>query len=102
MPQPKTQSPAQLLRRTELRDLFRWHAIPPSPFHKAVQKAAMQEGWTPPWEREEQQLQKKQAGKKSGFKRGLRTEWRRTIVREAYARLKAKHRVNPYADECPY
>jgi hypothetical protein len=99
MPPPKTGSPAKIQLNTTLRDLFRWHAIQPSPFHQAVQDAARQEGWTPPWDREEQRAKKKVAGKISGIKRGLRTEWRRTIIGEAYSRLKPRHRVNPYAEE---
>jgi hypothetical protein len=80
----------------KLVELFRRYATPPSPLHEAVQRAARQAGWIPPWEFKQKGSK---AGKISGIKRGLRTEWRKTIVQEAYRRLKPQHQVNPYADE---
>jgi hypothetical protein len=38
----------------EFAEFFRWYAILPTPLHEALQKAAKQEGWTPPWDREEE------------------------------------------------
>jgi hypothetical protein len=85
----------------ELVDLFKWHAIPPSALHQAVQAAARRAGWIPPWnhKKEENRAAQKSAGKTSGIKRSLRVKWRRTIVWEAHRRLRPAHRVNPYADE---
>jgi hypothetical protein len=79
-----------------LNDLFRWYGIPPSPLHWAVQEAARQEGWTPPWVREEQQSKKKTAGKKSGLMRAGRAEIRRSVIRVARARLNLYY--EPYAN----
>ena len=79
-----------------LNDLFRrWYGIPPSPLHLAVQEAARQEGWTPPWDREEQHSKKKMAGKKSGLMRAGRAEIRRSVIQIARARLKLFY--EPYA-----
>jgi hypothetical protein len=84
---------------TKLADLFTWYAIPPSALHEVLQAAARQAGWRPPWDLKEKRGNQKSAGKISGIKRGLRAEVRRTIVREAFRRLKSTPRVNPYADE---
>jgi hypothetical protein len=88
---------------TTPKDLFQRHTIPPSPLHDAVQRLARQEGWTPPWDREEQheeqQSQKKAAGKKSGLVRGGRGELRRSIIQAAYAELKPAHKYQPYSDD---
>jgi hypothetical protein len=70
-----------------------------------LQGAAIQEGWTPPWDREEQevaaaaqQLQKRTAGKKSGFGRAGRAKLRLLFVKEAYDRLKPAHRLEPFSE----
>jgi hypothetical protein len=70
------------------KDLFQRYVTPPSRLHNAVQSLARQEGWIPPWDREEQQSQKKAAGKKSGVIRERRTKLRRYIVGAAYWGLK--------------
>jgi hypothetical protein len=84
---------------TKLADLFRWYGIPPSPLHEAAQEAARQAGWTPPWDREEQQAKKKVAGKKSGASRAGLAQMRRSLLTAARARLKPKYRKQPYANE---
>jgi hypothetical protein len=76
-----------------LNDLFRRYGIPPSPLHWAVQEAARQEGWTPPWDREEQQSQKKMAGHKSGFMRAGRAGIRRHFIKTAFERLPLELRI---------
>jgi hypothetical protein len=78
---------AHLLRRPGV--------IPSSPMHAAVQEAAREAGWTPPWDREAQQLQKKSAGERSGRSRAGLTAIRRSLVLVARMLLKSKHA--PYA-----
>jgi hypothetical protein len=82
---------------TTPKDLFQRHDSPPSRLHDAVQTLARQEGWIPPWDREEQQSQKKAAGKKSGVIRERRTKLRRYIVGAAYWGLKPAYRNQPYS-----
>jgi hypothetical protein len=82
-----------------LRDYFRWSAVPPTDLHEALQKAAIQAGWIPPWDRADQQAQKRVAGKKSGTIRLGRANIRRILLRFARERLKPSHRKTPYADE---
>jgi hypothetical protein len=94
MAPPKTRSRAKE-PRTELRDLFRRYAIPPSPLHEAVQEAALRAGWTPP-----SQAEKRAAGKKSGVKRKGRAEIRRYFVKVAFERLKpVAYQMQPYSDD---
>ena len=81
---------------TALEDLFRPYGIPPSPLHEVVQEAARRAGWTPPWDREEQQRQKKLAGKQSGVRRAGLTQIRRSVVKVARTRLKSKRA--PYSN----
>ena len=81
---------------TALEDLFRPYGIPPSPLHEVVQEAARHAGWTPPWDREEQQRQKKLAGKQSGVRRAGLTQIRRSVVKVARTRLKSKRA--PYSN----
>jgi hypothetical protein len=90
---PKRTAPTQLL------DLFLPFGIPPSSLHVAVQNAAIEAGWIPPWEREDQEIQKKQAGKKSGASRAALAELRRYLVREAHAQLKPAHRLHPSSND---
>ena len=78
------------------RDLFRWYGIPPSPLHSAMQEAAKQEGWTPPWEREEQTAI---AGQKSGHLRAERASIRRHFVKVAFDRLKPSEKFEPFAGQ---
>ena len=84
------------------KDLFKRYATPPTPLHDAVQKWARKEGWTPPWDREEQQKeqqhQKKAAGKKSALARGERADLRRLIIQAAYARLNPAQKHQPYSN----
>ena len=81
---------------TTLEDLFRPYGIPPSPLHEVVQEAARRAGWTPPWDREQQQRQKKLAGKQSGVRRAGLTQIRRSVVKIARTRLKSKRA--PYSN----
>jgi hypothetical protein len=81
---------------TTLEDLFRPYGIPPTPLHEAVQDAARQAGWIPPWDREQQQRQKKSAGKRSGRSRGGLASIRRSIVTIARKRQASKYA--PYAN----
>ena len=86
---------------TSLRDLFRCYAIP-SPLHKAVQEAARQEGWTPPWDRDgrHEEHRKKRAGKTSGLVRGWRADLRRTLVQAAHRQLKpTAYQRQPYSEQ---
>jgi hypothetical protein len=76
-------------------EFFRWHAIQPTPLHEALQEAAKQEGWTPPWDAEERAAA---AGKKSGKARANRANLRLPFVKEAFRRLKAAHRTQPFSE----
>lgn len=80
-----------------LNELFRQYAIPPSPLHWAVQEAAKQEGWSPPWDREEQLAKKKAAGKHSALMRAGRANIRRHFVRVAFDLLPLKNRTEPFS-----
>ena len=86
---------------TTPKDLFRLYAIPPSSLHEAVQKLARQEGWMPPWDREEQQKvqqsQKKAAGKSSGLMRKGRVKLRRLYVKIAFERLQPAYQMQPFS-----
>ena len=66
-----------------------------------MQRLARQEGWTPPWDREEQheeqQSQKKAAGKKSGLIREMRAKLHRSIFIVVYLQLKPAYRNQPYS-----
>jgi hypothetical protein len=82
-------------------EYFQWHAILPTPLHHALQEAAKQQGWTPPWDSEEQaaaELRKRRtAGKKSGLVRAGRAALRLPFVKEAYDRLKPARRMEPFS-----
>ena len=78
-------------------ELFQWYGIPPTPLHEAVQEAARREGWVPPWDREDQEVQKKGAGKRSGAIRAGLAGLRRSLVREAHTRLKPAYRLHPFS-----
>jgi hypothetical protein len=78
------------------KDLFKRHATPPTPLHDAVQKWAKKEGWSPPWDGEEQ---KKAAGKKSGIVRKTRAKLRLSIIHAAYSRLKPTYKSQPFSSE---
>ena len=77
-------------------ELFRPYR--PSPLSDALQNAAMQAGWVPPWDREEQQNEKVTSGKQSGFIRAGRAEIRRYFVKVAFGRLKPANQIQPYSD----
>lgn len=83
--------------KTTLKDLFQHYAIPPSTLHEIVQVAAIDAGWKPPWDRAEQQINKKVAGKRSGLIRAHRAETRRSVIDIARARLTPEHRRAPYS-----
>jgi hypothetical protein len=67
-----------------------------------LQEAAKHEGWTPPWDREQQaaaeQLKKRTAGKKSALMRAGRASLRLLFVKEAFGRLKPAHRIQPFSE----
>jgi hypothetical protein len=84
-------------QRKSLDDLFRCYAIPPSPLHQALQEAARQAGWTPPRDHEQQQSQRKAAGKKSGDSRAGLADLRRSLVEIARGRLNPDHRYASYS-----
>jgi hypothetical protein len=98
-PKDKPRPPSLRLTKAPLTEWFRRYATP-SPFHKAVQQAARRAGWTPPWDREEQQRTQGAAGGKTG---GVVRRWlpdrRRDIVKVVHARLKPRHQYQPYSDE---
>lgn len=83
---------------SQLRDLFD-HVIPPSPLHQAVQDAARQAGWSPPWERPDETHNRKKAGKRSGISREGRKQIRRSLVILARNRLSPELRRTPYAND---
>lgn len=89
----------------DLVDLFRPYGIAPTPLHEAVQKAAIEAGWTAPWDRDEQEaavaaekLKKRTAGKKSGLVRAVRAALRLPFVQEAYDRLKRAYQKEPFSE----
>ena len=84
---------------TTPKDLFKRYDTPPSRLHEAVQRWARQEGWSPPWDREEQQSQKKEAGKQSARVRKERADLRQRTVEVVYDQLKPAYRNQPYSTE---
>jgi hypothetical protein len=76
-------------------EFFRWHAILPTPLHEALQEAARQEGWVSPWDREDQEVKKREAGKRSAAVRAGLAGLRRSLVSEAHARQKPAYRFHP-------
>jgi hypothetical protein len=80
-------------------ELFRNYAIPPSWLHEAMQKAAREEGWVPPWDRKEQKSKNKLAGRKSGLARWGRAEMRRSFLALARTQLSPEHRRAPYSND---
>jgi hypothetical protein len=78
-------------------DLFRPYGIAPTPLHEAVQEAATKAGWIAPWDREDRKAQNKRAGKRSGAMRAGLAGIRRSLVKEAHARLKPAHRHHPFS-----
>jgi hypothetical protein len=96
MPRSKTRSRAKQ-QATTLRDLFE-HVLPPSPLHQAVQHAARQAGWSPPWELPDQTSNRQKAGKSSGVSRGGRMGLRRSLLMLARMQLSPEHRRTPYSN----
>jgi hypothetical protein len=94
-----SQRPDDARMSSSLRDLFRWYGIPPSLLHAAIQDAAKQAGWTPPWDQEQQTTAKKRAGRKSAGVRANRASIRRLFVKEAFGRLKRTHQFEPFAGQ---
>ena len=82
---------------TTPKDLFKRYDTPPSRLHEAVQRLARQEGWRPPWAREEQQSQKKEAGKLSARIRKERADLRLALIEIVYRQLKPAYRNQPYS-----
>jgi hypothetical protein len=63
-----------------------------------MQEAARQEGWSAPWDREDQRKQKKTAGDKSGAMRAGRAEVRRHFVKTAFERLNTPFQTQPFSE----
>ena len=62
MGKAKSRSGASTGSAKALSDLFRPYAIPPSRLHEAIQQAAEQAGWLPPFQRKQLEKQKVAAG----------------------------------------
>ena len=90
-------TPKKARATVDLVDLFRPYGIKPTPLHEAVQEAAKKAGWTAPWDRYAEQLNKKAAGEKSGRARAGLAMMRRSLLREAHARLKPARRLHPFS-----
>jgi hypothetical protein len=90
-------TPKKTRAADDLVELFQPYGIPPTPLHEAVQEAATKAGWIAPWDRYAEHLQKTMAGKKSGSARAGLAMLRRSLVREAHARLKPAHRLHPFS-----
>ena len=82
---------------TTPKDLFKRYDTPPSRLHEAVQRLARQEGWRPPWAREEQQSKKKEAGKLSARIRKERADLRLALIQIVYRQLKPAYQNQPYS-----
>ena len=82
---------------TTPKDLFKRYDTPPSRLHDAVQRLARQEGWRPPWAREEQQNQKTAAGKLSARVRRERADLRLALIQIVYKQLKPAYQNQPYS-----
>lgn len=80
-------------------ELFQWYVIPPTDLHEFIQEAAKQAGWIPPWDLEDQKIQKRRAGKKSGAMRGGLAGIRRSLVTQAHWRLKPTYRAHPSSND---
>jgi hypothetical protein len=63
-----------------------------------MQEAARQEGWSAPWDREDQRKRQKAAGLTSGAMRAGRAEVRRHFVKTAFERLKAPFQAQPFSE----
>src|SRR6266404_4117214 len=81
-----------------LAEYFRWYGIPPSWLHEALQRAAKQAGWIPPWDREEQRSKKTEAGKRSGRSRAGLAQIRHSFINLARAQLTPEQRRSPYSE----
>jgi hypothetical protein len=84
----------------DLVDLFQQFGIPPTPLVEAVQNAAIEAGWIPPWDNLARKAKSQIAGKKSGYMRKGRADLRLLFVKAAFDRLKpAAFRHQPFADD---
>ena len=90
----KSRAPAH-----QFAEYFQWHAILPTRLHHALQEAAKQAGWVPPWDREDQEVQKKEAGKRSGAMRAGLAGIRLSLVRQAHLRLKPTYQAHPFSND---
>jgi hypothetical protein len=77
-------------------ELFRPYR--PSSLSDALQNAAMQAGWIPPWDREEQRSKKSEAGKRSGRSRAGLAQIRDSLINLARAQLTPEQRRSPYSE----
>src|SRR4051794_12126678 len=91
--------PATAEQKTALRELFHSYTTPPSPLHEALQEAALQAGWVPPWERKVQTAKKRAAGERSGLSRGALAQMRQSLVHVARASLIPEHRRALYSSD---
>lgn len=96
MPPSKAGSRAKKQQSGALHDFFLWRGIPPSPLHQALQDAAIQAGWSSPWELEQEKIK---AGKSSGRRRAGRAQLRQSLLIYARLRLSPDHRRTPYAND---
>jgi hypothetical protein len=84
---------------TVLVALFRPRALM-TPLQAAIQAAAREAGWVPPWAMAVQKSKSQMAGRASGMTRARRADTRRIFVKAAFEQLKpAAHRVQPYSDD---
>jgi hypothetical protein len=84
---------------TGLVALFRPYALAPTPLHAAIQAAAREAGWAPPWAMAVRKSKNQIAGRSSGVSRARRADIRRDFVKAAFDKLKPTHRLQPYADD---
>jgi hypothetical protein len=73
---------------TGLVALFRPYALPPTRLHAAIQAAAREAGWVPPWAIAARKSKTQMAGKNSGAARARRADIRRHFVKVAFDQLK--------------
>jgi hypothetical protein len=84
---------------TGLVALFRPYAFPPTRLHAAIQAAAREAGWVPPWAIAARKSKTQMAGKNSGAARARRADIRRHFVKVAFDQLKPFNRGQPYSDD---
>jgi hypothetical protein len=94
----KTRSAGSKGPNAGLVDLFRPYALAPTPLHAAIQVAAREAGWAPPWAMAARKSKNQIAGRSSGMARAGRADIRRHFVKVAFDRLKPTYRMQPYSD----